>query len=615
MARNRRLSGMVRTALLAATVLASMAPASADPLFDRFVSFGDSYADPVRNIVPLVLGLPFGYPSQGASPSSIAATQPWVAYPYWMQSQLGLADGQVTSYAIAGSTTSPFNVIGVPYSLPYQVAAWGGRPFGPDDLVALSIGGNDGLVMSGSLRDSYPFHPDGTAFDATQATLVGGIVSSVASATVNLFASAGARTIVLPSFSDLSGIPATASSPNRASLAIYGQTLFAGLQLQLRPLALSGTRIFLIDVAALGRQVGANLAAYGFGAYEYAGPAGPLSLFRSDDVHLTSQGFEVMAGYITSALTAPYAFGAAPQAAQSAAASLTTSLLQRLDAGRSGTAAWDEAVGRPFTVYALGTFTGAGDDPTGQDGHGGGGTLGVEAHLAPGLLGGLALNYTRRDGDDGRGGEIEADLLQGAAYLSYADGGFFGDALVGYGGGDFELDRRGVLYPAAGETDGDAFTAAARGGYLFDLGGARLGPVAGIRLVRANVDGFTETGDPLLAFRVEDQTMETTTGELGVQVRTAFELGGRPAEGFVNLAWQHEFGDPTRVQTATLLQSPLLPITTQIDNFGRRDYGTIGGGISLRLSDRASAMLTGSSTFARDGGDIHQIDAGIGFSF
>ncbi len=604
-----------RSTFALSVLLASLAlPTMAQPQFDRLISFGDSYADPNINLLPFLLGLPHAYPPQGATPETVAASYAYVPFPYWLQAQLGLSNAQMTNYAIGGSTTQPTNAVGIPYSLPYQVATWGGQRFSEHDLVTLTIGGNDGLVASGTLH-VYPGNPDGQAFGQSEAVALANTVSNGIQDTVGAFAGAGARNIVIASFSDMAGIPETAIAPHRESLTVYGENLFQGIQEKLRPLAQSGTRIFLIDVGRLGEQIRGNLSAYGFGSYTYVGAGGQPSLFQPDNIHLSSHGFEVLAQYMSNVLAAPYSHALLPRVAQATSTTFTDSLLDRLDASRSLDSFSDD---ERFTLYAIGVHRRSDQDNEqllGDDYNSGSGTLGGEVRITPQFRAGLALSYTKASSDLDNGDELDDQATQLAGYLSYYDGGWFGDAMLGYGRHNLDLDRRGVLAQVSGGTDADTFGAALRGGYLFDLGGLRVGPILGFRYSRTEVDGYSEGGDALLAYRVDGQNLTSKTGEAGVQLRTPFSVGGQSMEGYLNLTWQHEFGDRSRTLTTNLEQAPLLPIRTTVEDFESRDYGVIGGGVSLDLTHNLSVVLSASSTFGRSNDHQYQIGTSLDYRF
>ena len=59
----------------------------------------------------------------------------------------------------------------------------------------------------------------------------------------------------------------------------------------------------------------------------------------------------------------------------------------------------------------------------------------------------------------------------------------------------YRIDRLGVIDSMTANPDGDVFTAGGQAGYLFDVGGLRVGPVVGLRYADVDVDAYTEQGD------------------------------------------------------------------------------------------------------------------------
>ncbi len=111
-----------------------------------------------------------------------------------------------------------------------------------------------------------------------------------------------------------------------------------------------------------------------------------------------------------------------------------------------------------------------------------------------------------------------------------------------------------------GNTSADTFTAAARAGYLFDAGPVRAGPIAGLNYTLASIQGYTETGDSLLTMIVNEQNVDSLTGNAGLQVRFPFELGGDLYSPFINVTAEHDFLGSGRVVTTTQETAPLLPV-------------------------------------------------------
>ena len=163
-------------------------------------------------------------------------------------------------------------------------------------------------------------------------------------------------------------------------------------------------------------------------------------------------------------------------------------------------------------------------------------------------------------------------------------------------------------------THADTFTAAARGGYLFDVGVLRAGPIAGLTYTHAVIQGYTEAGDILLTMMVDRQVVDNLTGNAGVQVRYPFVVGNGLYNPFVNIAAAHEFIGSGRIVTTTLVTAPLLPVLTPVPDSGRT-YGTVAAGVSAVISGNTSATLTAAATFAREGGNDVGVSGGIKVAF
>jgi uncharacterized protein YhjY with autotransporter beta-barrel domain len=348
---------------------------------------------------------------------------------------------------------------------------------------------------------------------------------------------------------------------------------------------------------------------------------------------LTNGGIALVADYMANMVLAPDTIATEPAIAAAATNTFTGTVLGRLDAMREHNIVSDVRAsaglkdigygpGGPtpnrFTVYAMGTIAGANrsdsPDPGRFDTDSGSGTSGIEYRISPGLIVGLAGNYTSTNADLNRGASIDVDAVQAAGYISYSSRRWFADALVGYGHHDLEMVRPGVIDIIRGDTDANTFAAVARGGYLFDFGGLRAGPIAGLTYTHARIDGYTENGDPLLTFSVAAQTLETLTGSFGVQFRAPFVVGRSPVSTFLNVTLEQEFGDATHTMTASLTQAPLVPILTPVANFDTRTYGKVEGGFTFELGPSLSATINAASTFARDDND-YRLSAGLNYRF
>ena len=278
---------------------------------------------------------------------------------------------------------------------------------------------------------------------------------------------------------------------------------------------------------------------------------------------------------------APDTIAVSPNIVKATTSGFTSSLLDRLggarqltsvagitvssdDGGPMGLGYRDKSRTQPagrYTSFAMGTFLGGNRGETfdlaGYEYDATAGTAGIEYSVSRNLIIGLAGNYTTAHADLTSGANINLDAIQAAAYLAYATKQVFADVLVGIGSHDIGLARPGVIDAVRGETDAFTFALAARGGYLFEFGMLRAGPIAGVTYIHSRVDGYTEKGDPLLTFDVSSQTLDTLTGNVGLRFLAPFKAGGGVVIPYLNILLEHQFGDDTRTLTASLTQAPL----------------------------------------------------------
>jgi outer membrane lipase/esterase len=332
---------------------------------------------------------------------------------------------------------------------------------------------------------------------------------------------------------------------------------------------------------------------------------------------------------------APKAVATQPGTVVVTTSSFTSAVLSRLDGTRglgpsSGTAgpmrlgavetSKSPRGDSPFTVYATGTLMGGklSDLPnlTGLAYDAASATFGIEYAVNRYLIVGVAGNYTVTDIGLNSGAAVDLSAVHLAAYFSYATRQWFIDGLGVLGTHDVDMVRPGVADPVHGSTGGAAMALAARAGYLFDLGTVRTGPIAGLAYIRTRTDGYTETGDANLALTVSEQTLNSLTSSFGIRLLAPFQAGRTLIVPYLNVTWEHQFGDNSRVLTTKLAQAPALPpVMTVVPNFDARDFGKIESGVTVHLAPEISASLTGASTFAREEGHDFLTSAGLSFRF
>jgi outer membrane autotransporter protein len=161
---------------------------------------------------------------------------------------------------------------------------------------------------------------------------------------------------------------------------------------------------------------------------------------------------------------------------------------------------------------------------------------------------------------------------------------------------------------------GEVFTIAAQTGYLFDFGPFKAGPMGEVAYAHASVDAYRERGDTLLAIGTRRQNLEGLTAGAGVQFRTPAPLFGF-ASPYLNLTARREFLDEVRTVTSFQTYAPGLLIRTQTARRGDDIYGRVVGGLDVDIGYGLSGVVTGSTSFARSGGDDRTVSAGLRYRF
>ena len=600
--------------LLGASAIAAAAtclpePASAQRV-DRIVAFGDSYADD-GNLFEL-LGIP--RPAVYANGRFSNGTN-------FVDTMAQLLAVPVDNFAIGGAFTGNGNINGpgIPgFVTEYQSFLAGGGPaafprvsgtFDANDLIVVSIGGNDARAYERSLG----LTPTAAQISGLIANAPAQASARVAEATVGLNAlvNAGARNITFLA-GDVGRLPEVNGLPVAAVGSAYASAFNSGIQTSLANLANQGVIVNYLDLNLIGDVVENNLAAFGL----VSTGACPIAcvttnpellsqyLFYVDQVHLTSAGFAIVGRYAVRQLDAPLQLEAQSELGLHSATAFGSSLLGRLDLadarfGHSG----DGSV----HLFVSGNSATADRNPSQQSFSANLDSTGVSGgveYSGGGLMIGAALNYSRSEADVGSGlARNRADGWQAGLYGGWSGGGAFVQGFASYGKIDLDITREAVIDEIAGETDGELLGAGLQAGYLFRFGGAQIGPVVGLRYAEADLDGYTESGDPVLTLNVEDQEVKSLVGNAGIEVRADLETGGLAVRPYASAAVERHFDDDPRTIRYALTAAP--GIVNQWVLPGRSDeiYGRLTGGLNLELGGAVSLQAQATATVDRDEGN------------
>ncbi|MBB1090076.1 autotransporter domain-containing protein [Rhodopseudomonas palustris] len=654
------------------TAISGAMPAPAQAQFARLFGFGDSYAD--TGAAPggayrLIGTYGSGTVSIPYFPFTLTPNDFWPCpsptytscrftgstnFVDSLQSIYGLSS--LTNFSIGGARTNNTNTMpflsssyGLPYELQQFVAS--GIRFTDRDLIALSIGGNDlsGInVGNGDLASQNQIIVAGALQSASNA--VGGVQQLVA---------AGARNIAWLGTGSSKWFPERTLGSQGATLGqfnfsdpqrdAWADAYYQQTQLLLAPLAQAGVRIFLFNFGILQQRIHDNPGMYGFAgvpAGSFGCEAGPgtgstpvtvavnvAGCFYENSVHPTGAAMALIANYMANQINAPTTV--APQAGISTGllGGFSNSVFDRLEASRrfqpygvnaamaampSKAVALADPADR-WSVFGAASYAGGNRDrqfyAAGYDYGAAGGYLGLEYQFNSNWRVGGVFGYSQPDVklavQDARN---RIDAFQFAGYGSYTDAHWFADGLVAYGRQDFALERRGIIDVIRANTSADVFTVAGRGGYLFDAGRLRVGPIAGLNYTNATIRAYTETGDILLTMLVDRQTLNTLTGDAGVQFRYPLQIGNGVYTPFLNLTAAHDFLGSSHTVTTTLVTAPLLPVLTPVSADGGT-YGRVAAGVSAVVAANVTATLTGTTSFARQGGNAGGVSGGFKLAF
>ena len=622
---NRHLLGR---ALLGASALAAAsiaAPASAQRV-DEIVAFGDSLADDgnLFQILPVV-------------PPQAAQTYPtgrFTGGTNYIDTLSQLLDAPVRNFAIGGALTNNTNTNGA--GLPGFTTEWGAflagntlggvfpagsTTFDENDLVTISIGGNDARTFqSGNVSLGIP---PGSIAGAPAAA-----AASVAAARAGMDAlvAAGAPTISYLALNTAFAPEVAGNAGAQAIRTAFADSFNSGIQGVLAGYAANGVMVHYLDATVVLQQVSANLSAYGF---TNAGPCPAAQavqcvtdsnfanqfIFYVDALHPTSRTSAVLAQYVATQLQAPLTLEAPSELGLDTARQFGRTLNSRVDLGSPR----DGDVAEGLNVFLVGDMFSRDAKPTDStdefDIDGVGVTAGVEYGFGTGTVG-IAGNYTRpRAKFVGNVSRDEADSFQIGGFGGFAIAGAFAQAYLGYGWDDHDIEREGVVEGMRAKTDGDHWLAGAKAGYLFPVGIMRAGPVIAIDYAKAKVDGYAETGDPALTLNVSSVSAKSFTGGIGAELRGDFDTSGVYVRPYLSAMLEKELGDNDRVVHFSQTTAPGIVNSWSVGDGSDGVYGRLSAGGSAQILSSVSLNTVLSTTVGRDDGNDVSASVGLNFGF
>jgi outer membrane autotransporter protein len=256
-------------------------------------------------------------------------------------------------------------------------------------------------------------------------------------------------------------------------------------------------------------------------------------------------------------------------------------------------------------VRAHGLFGQVSGDDTGTGAHDldhatGGVMAGYDWALSEMTLVGVGAGYSHSTVDlDEVEQEGEIDSFRIAGYGGTRMGALSVRGLLGYAYHDNETERHiligGFDRTAEGDYVGHELSAAGEVGYLMQLGGVGLEPMAGLAVTHLSDESYEEEGAGGAGLEVDGRSTTSLRSTLGARVRlveaSAVSLGA-------SIAWAHEWADTDRVFEAQFLGGGTA---FQIQGAEvSRDSALIGAALGLALGSGVDLTLGYQGQFGAD---------------
>jgi outer membrane autotransporter protein len=230
-------------------------------------------------------------------------------------------------------------------------------------------------------------------------------------------------------------------------------------------------------------------------------------------------------------------------------------------------------------------------------------------------VGGL-LDYSHTDATlDHIGSSGTVDTYSPGVYASYVDGPWYGNALVTYGFNSYTEDRNidiGALTGTNhGAPDGNQYTGSLTGGYEFQSGNFKYGPIAGVQYVNLEINSFDEQGPTALNVQREDA--DSFRSQLGFEARYVTRAGSIYLVPHASVSWQHEYLDDSSGITSQFNQLGAGAFTVQTTT-PDRDSAVVDVGLNADVCEDVTLFTDYSADVSPDYTD-QSVQAGIKIGF
>ncbi|MHA6196222.1 autotransporter outer membrane beta-barrel domain-containing protein [Pseudomonas wadenswilerensis] len=239
---------------------------------------------------------------------------------------------------------------------------------------------------------------------------------------------------------------------------------------------------------------------------------------------------------------------------------------------------------------------------------------------------GASLSFERSRDTLDHGGRVEGDTWQVGVFGLLNDGGpawLAGELSAGHtrfdthrsvfiqaNGGPVLLDQR-----LGGDTSALFWGTRVDGGYDFEFGGLKTGPVAGLDYVHYRIDDFSEDEDLRTALGFEKQDYDALEASLGWRLHGLFALGGGMAvKPYASVRWVRELADGRLDDIALTSRADGR---VRVAGLGEADksFGRAQLGAQLMVTEQLGVFAEANSRFAHDEGNQAGYSLGVQWMF
>ena len=248
-------------------------------------------------------------------------------------------------------------------------------------------------------------------------------------------------------------------------------------------------------------------------------------------------------------------------------------------------------------------------------------TAGADYRLDDHFTVGALFSYAHSGIDlDYNNSKATVDSYAPGIYASYVDGGWYANVLATYVRNSYtedrEIDIPGIVGDNHGATSGNQGTGNLTGGYEFQHGSFKFGPVATVEYVHLDVDSIQEQGPT--ALNIHDQSDDSLRTLVGFEGRFATAVDSCYGKWLLtphfSASWQHESLDNSNGITAQFSPAGGGSFATPLDK-PERDSAFIDAGLDTQLDKNTTVFVDYQVQAGQDDFFAQSVQGGIKVSF